>query len=121
MPGPGDVVPATVLGRVYDRYGITWGDNDYPTMAELAGWATQAGWSRHRDGADPTIGIPLADDDLFRAWLKRRASRSRDRATGAAQRRDEFARDLMAATPARADGGYRLPFGALYLTARRAR
>ena len=33
------------------------------------------------------------------------------------QRRDEFARDLMAATPRSPDGGYWLPFGALYLTA----
>lgn len=120
VPGPGDVVPATVLHRVYDQYGITWGDNDYPTMAELAGWATQAGWSDVETAADPTIGIPLADDDLFRAWL---GVGSRGRATGdwSPQRRDEFARDLMAATPRSPDGGYRLPFGALYLTARRPR
>jgi len=119
VPGPNDVVPATVLHRVYDQYGITWGD-DYPTMVELAGWATQAGWSEVETAADPTIGIPLADDDLYRAWLSVGA---RGRATGdwSAERRDEFARDLMAATPRSPDGGYRLPFGALYLIARRPR
>ena len=120
VPGPGDVMPATVLHRVYDQYGITWGDNDYPTMAELAGWATQAGWSDVETAADPTIGIQLADDDLFRAWL---SVGPRGRATGewSPQRHDEFARDLMVATPRSPDGGYRLPFGALYLTARRPR
>jgi SAM-dependent methyltransferase len=119
VPGPGDVVPATVLHHVYDRYGITWGD-DYPTIAELAGWAAQAGWSDVETAADPTIGIPLADDELYRAWLSVGA---RGRATGdwTAQRRDEFARDLMAATPRSSDGGYWLPFGALYLIARKPR
>lgn len=119
VPGPGDVVPATVLHGVYDQYGITWGD-DYPTEAELAGWAAQAGWSDIETAADPTIGIPLADDDLYRSWLSVGA---RGRATGdwTAQRRDEFARDLMAATPRSPDGGYWLPFGALYLTGRRPR
>jgi hypothetical protein len=35
-------------------------------------------------------------------------------------RREAFLRDLMAAAPRDADGGYRLPFGAIYLSARRA-
>ena len=119
VPGPGDVVPATVLHRVYDQYGITWGD-DYPTEEELAGWAGQAGWSDVETAADPTIGIPLADDGLYREWLKVGA-KGRATSDWSSQRRDEFARDLMAATPRSPDGGYRLPFGALYLTARRAR
>ena len=120
VPGPNDVVPATVLHRVFDQYGIIWGNNDYPTMAELRNWATQAGWSDIETAADPTIGIQLADDDLFRAWL---SVGPRGRATGdwSSKRRDEFARDLMAATPRTPNGEYRLPFGALYLTARRPR
>lgn len=119
VPGPGDVVPATVLHNVYDQYGITWGD-DYPTEAELGGWATKAGWSDVETAADPTIGIPLADGALYREWLKvgAKGRATRDWTT---QRRDEFARDLMAATPRSPDGGYWLPFGALYLTARRPR
>ena len=118
VPGPNDAVPATVLGLVYDKYGITWGD-DYPTINELAGWAMQAGWLDIQTAADPTIGIPLADDDLYREWLKVGA-RGRATRDWTAQRREEFARDLMAASPRSPDGGYRLPFGALYLTARRA-
>jgi len=119
VPGPGDVVPATVLHGVYDQYGITWGD-DYPTISELAGWAAQAGWSDVETAADPTIGIPLVDDDLYREWLKVGA-KGRATSDWSSQRRDEFARDLMAATPRSPDGGYLLPFGALYLTARRSR
>ena len=115
VPGPGNVVPATVLHAVYDEYGITWGD-DYPTGAELAGWAEAAGWSDVDWAADPTIGIPLADDDSFRAWLTVGA-RGRATAGWSAERHDLFARDLMTATPRTPDGGYRLPFGALYLTA----
>ena len=117
VPGPGDVVPASVLHGVYDVYGITWGD-DYPSQAELAGWAEEAGWSQIDSAADPTIGISLADDDLYRAWLSV-GSRGRATAGWSPERRDQFANDLMAATPRTADGGYRLPFGALYVTARR--
>lgn len=117
VPGPGDVVPSTVLGTVYDAYGVEWGD-DYPTPDALAGWANHAGWRELDLATDPSMGIPLADDDAYRTWLRVGA---RNRLTGSwpADRRDAFARDLMAASPRDADGGYRLPFGAIYLTARR--
>ncbi len=117
VPGPGDVVPAAVLGRVYDAHGIARGD-DYPTASELVDWAERAGWSQVEAAADPTIGIPLASDSLFRTWLSV-GSRGRATADWSAQQREQFARDLMAAAPRTPDGGYRLPFGALFLTARR--
>lgn len=117
VPGPGTVVPAVVLHGVYDRYDITWGD-DYPTEGELAGWAEAAGWEGIQTAADPTIAISLADADQFRSWL-RVGSRGRATADWSAERRDQFALDLMNATPRTADGAYRLPFGALYLSGRR--
>jgi SAM-dependent methyltransferase len=117
VPGPGNVVPTAVLGDVYLRYGLTWGD-DYPTEGELAGWAADAGWSEVRTAADPSAAIPLRDDDHFRTWL-RVGSRGRATADWNDDRRAEFARDLMDAAPRGPDGGYRIPFGALYLTARR--
>jgi SAM-dependent methyltransferase len=116
VPGPGNVVPTAVLGDVYLRYGLTWGD-DYPTEGELAGWAADAGWSEVRTAADTSAVIPLRDDDHFRTWL-RVGSRGRATADWSDDRRAEFARDLMDAAPRGPDGGYRLPFGALYLTAR---
>ena len=119
VPGPNNVVPAVVLHAVYDDYGITWGD-DYPTGAELVGWADAAGWSERELAADPTIGITLDDDDHFRTWLQVGA-RGRATAEWSAECRDRFALDLMAATPRTPDGRYRLPFGALYLTATSAK
>jgi hypothetical protein len=118
VPGPGTVVPIVLFGDVYLRYGLTWGD-DYPTEAELAGWARAAGWSDVLTAADPTIVIPLRDDDHFRAWL-RVGSRGRATADWSDERRAQFARDLMEVAPRDAQGGYRLPFGALFLTGRRA-
>lgn len=117
-PGPGNVVPSSVLGSVYDAYGIEWGD-DYPTPDEVAAWASDAGWTDVTVATDPAMGIPLADDEAFRTWLRVGA---RNRLTGSwpARRREAFARDLMAAAPRDGNGGYRLPFGAIYLTARRS-
>lgn len=115
VPGPGAVVPISVLAPVYERYGLTWGD-DYPTVAELAGWARGAGWLSVETTADPTTGIPLRDDDHYRAWL-RVGARGRATSDWDKQRRAAFARDLMDASPRGPQGGYRLPFGTLYLVA----
>ena len=117
VPGPGDVVPTAVFGHVYDRFGIVWGD-DYPTIDELAGWAETAGWEQIGTEADPTTEIPLADDDAFHAWLTVGA-RGRATAGWSEERRAEFAAALMDAAPRGPSGEYRLPFGSLYLTARR--
>jgi hypothetical protein len=35
------------------------------------------------------------------------------------ERLEAYGRDLMAVAPRTSDGGFRIPFGALYLTARR--
>jgi SAM-dependent methyltransferase len=117
VPGPGNVVPSTVLGGVYDAYGIEWGD-DYPTPDEVADWASEAGWTDAKVATDPEMGIPLADDDAFRTWL-RVGARNRLTASWPDDRREAYERDLMAASPRAAAGGYRLPFGAIYLTANR--
>lgn len=117
VPGPGDVVPTAVLAPVYERYGLTWG-NDYPSEADVSGWAAAAGWRHPATTADPTTAIPLADDDAYRTWL-RVGARGRATAGWTAEHRENFTRDLMAATPRDGDGGYRLPFGSLYLTARK--
>jgi len=117
-PGPGSVTPTAVLGEVYTAYGIEGGD-DYPTPDDLRGWATEAGWSDVTLDTDPAMAIPLADDEAFRTWM-RVGARNRLIGSWPAKRREAFMRDLMAAAPRDEDGGYRLPFGAIYLTARRA-
>jgi SAM-dependent methyltransferase len=115
VPGPGSVAPSAVLGSVYNRYGIEWKASDYPDTEELAGWAEDAGWTDVTTDADPTTGIRLGDENAFRTWL-RVARFSTD---WPPERIDAFARDLMAVSPREADGSFRLPFGAQYLTARR--
>lgn len=117
VPGPDAVVPNTIFGPVYDRHGITWG-NDYPTEDETVGWAELAGWDSIETGADPTIAIELDDDGQFRTWLSIGA-RGRATAGWSEERRERLVRDLMEAARRTADVGFRLPFGALYLTARK--
>jgi SAM-dependent methyltransferase len=115
VPGPGDVVPTAVLGPVYDRYGIEWG-NDYPIANDVARWASEAGWLDIGVDTDPTTVIRLADEAAFFAWL-RVGARGRATRDWDESRRTRFARDLMAATPRDGGGAFRLPFGTIYLTA----
>jgi SAM-dependent methyltransferase len=115
VPGPGSVAPSAVLGSVYDRYDIEWKAADYPDAEELAGWAQDAGWADVATDADPTTAIRLEDEKAFRTWLRV----GRFSSDWAQERIDAFARDLMAVSPRGADGSFRLPFGAIYMTARR--
>ena len=116
VPGPGDAVPSVVFGEVYDRYDIEWGVNDYPVSPELEQWATDAGWIDVTVDADPTIAIPLADEAAFWTWLRV----GRAASDWSAERIEAYGRDLMAASPRGADGSFRIPFGSVYLTARKA-
>lgn len=117
VPGPRDVVPISVLAPVYERHGLPWSD-DYPGPADVAAWAAEAGWSGIRTDADAAIAIPLRDEEHFRTWL-RVGARGRATAGWSTDRMSAFVADLMAAAPRDAGGGFRLPFGAIYLLARR--
>jgi SAM-dependent methyltransferase len=116
VPGPGDVVPTAVFGTIYDRYGIAWSDADYPSPSDVAAWARDAGWIAVAVDADPTTGIPLADESTFRAWL-RVGARGRATAEWSDEQRERFTADLITASPRHAAGGFWLPFGTIYLTA----
>jgi SAM-dependent methyltransferase len=117
VPGPQEASPSSVLGSVYERFGIGFGN--YPGASDVAGWATDAGWSDVVADADETVAIPLADDDEFRTWTSV-AARERATAGWSAEDRERLTRELMAAAPRAAGGGYRIPFGAIYVTAARA-
>ncbi len=117
VPGPGDVVPSAVFGDIYTRYGIEWSADDYPNTTLLADWAATAGWHDVATHADPTPGIPLADEGTFRTWLRV----GRNTTDWTADRIQAFGTDLMAVSPRGADGSFLVPFGAQYLTARRQR
>jgi SAM-dependent methyltransferase len=114
IPGPGEALPGAIFSAVYEQYGIEWRSADYPDASALGRWAADAGWIDIEAEADPTQAIPLADEAAFHAWLRVGRVDTRwdpDTLHG-------FARDLMAIAPRDADGGFRLPFGAVYLAAR---
>lgn len=117
VPGPNEVVPLAVLGAAFERHGIER-DAAYPTLVDLAGWASAAGWDAVATDADPTTAILLDDEDAFEQWL---AVGARGRATLGwdGVRRAALVRDLAAAAPRDSAGRFRLPFGTLYLTATR--
>ena len=120
VPGPGDVVPATVLHRVYDQYGIIVGQQRLSDDGRARGLGDAGGLVRHRDGRRPDDRHPAGGRRPLPRLAERRASRSRDRRLEPTAPRRVRARPH-GGHPALADGGYWLPFGALYLTARRAR
>ena len=70
-----------------------------------------------RSTADPTHRHPAGGRGRVSHVASRRARGRAHTASWPAERREQFARDLMAAAPRDADGAFWLPFGALYLTA----
>jgi SAM-dependent methyltransferase len=116
VPGPGAVTPTAIFSEIYDRHGVDWSRRDYPQLDELERWARDAGWEDVAVDADRTAVIPLADDAAFMTWLRV----GRSLAGWTPERLDELGREMMAIAPRGADGGYRIPFGAQYLTASRA-
>jgi SAM-dependent methyltransferase len=116
VPGPVDVTPTAVYHAIYDRHGIDTVAR-YPTLESLTALVAGAGWADAQADADATTAIVLADEHQFRAW---RQIGSRGGATAdytPAQHR-ALTDEMLAVTPRTAEGGYRIPFGALYLTAR---
>jgi SAM-dependent methyltransferase len=116
VPGPENVTPTTIFGPIYERYGIDTAAR-YPEVEELASWATEAGWVDVETATDPTVAIHLVDEAEFRTWrnLGARAQATRG---WPPERHEALTSEMLAAAPRQPDGSFRLPFGALYLTAR---
>jgi ubiquinone/menaquinone biosynthesis C-methylase UbiE len=117
VPGPGEVTPTAIYAEIYEQHGIDTSDQ-YPTPEQLAGWAKEAGWTDVETDADPSMAILLADAAAFRTWRGIGSRKGRTAQYTPAQH-EALTEELLAATPRDADGGLRLPFGAIYLTARR--
>jgi len=118
LPGPAPATWAPVILPTYEAHGIGSAVTRFPEASELASWAREAGWTEVETGEEPDHSVALLDDDRFRDWM---AIGARGGATAGwtQEQRSTFERELLAALPADAKGGYRLPFGALFLTARR--
>jgi SAM-dependent methyltransferase len=117
VPGPAGVTPTAIYGEIYQRHGIDTSGR-YPTRGSLAGLGSSAGWVEVETDADPHTAIVLDDEAAFRTW---REIGSRGAATAhysAAQHR-ALTDEMLAVTPRAADGTLHIPFGAIYLTARR--
>jgi SAM-dependent methyltransferase len=116
VPGPGERTPVTIYGHIYERYGIDAAPSRYPTQTQLAGWAEAAGWRGIATGADPEIAIRLADEEAFRLW-RSIGSRAVASARWTDSQHEELTSEMLAVTPRERDGTFRIPFGALFLTA----
>ena len=117
VPGPAAVTPSAIYGEIYERHGIDTVGR-YPAPETLAATVAAAGWTGVETAADPTTAIILADADAFRTW---RGIGLRGSATAefTPEQHRALTDEMLAATPRLPDGTYRIPFGALYLTARR--
>jgi len=118
VPGPAELTPSVTYAAIYQQWGIASGFG-YPTLEQLAGWAQSAGWSDVETAADPTVAIRLPDEDAFRTW-RRTGSRAGATAGLTEGQHEVLTAEMLAVTPRDADGTFRIPFGALYLTARKA-
>lgn len=117
VPGPEGVAPSAIYGGIYARHGIGTAGR-YPTLAELARRAREAGWSDVVAEADPAHSISLPDEDAFRVW-RSIGSRGAATASWSAEQHEALTDEMLAVTPRGPDGGLQIPFGVLYLTARR--
>ncbi|HYM53259.1 MAG TPA: methyltransferase domain-containing protein [Candidatus Dormibacteraeota bacterium] len=117
VPGPGEATFGSIFASIWERYGIATTVGDYPTAAELAGWAESAGWAEVNTSADPSIAVHLPDEAAFRTWrsLGSRGAATRD---WTPEQQEALTQEMLTSTPREPDGSIRLPFGALYLTAR---
>ena len=117
VPGPTSSTPMAMYAEIYRRHGIDTSDR-YPTLEAVAAWAREAGWTAVETDADPTTAIVLDDEAAFRVW-RSIGGRSDAIADYTPAQHEALTDELLSATPRDGDGRLRIPFGALYLTARR--
>ena len=116
VPGPNEYTPSAIYRDIYERYGID-PSGRYPTAEELVARAAAAGWRDAVAEYDHTTAIVLPDEEAFRTW---RGIGSRGAATAelSPEQHRVLTDEMAAVTPRDADGRFRIPFGAIYLTAR---
>ena len=108
---------APLYEPIYRSFGLE-PSRDYPSVDELAGWAADAGWQEPATAADPATSIVLQNAAAYETWLRVGSGGSATR-DWPPERRAALEAALRDATPRDGGGVFRLPFGTLYLTARR--
>ena len=117
VPGPDAVTPTAIYAEVYERHGIDTSGR-YPTTESLADLAAGAGWTEVAVAAESRTAIVLEDEEAFRIW-REIGSRGAVTADYTPEQHRELTDEMLTITPRDPDGRLRIPFGALYLTARR--
>lgn len=117
VPGPSELTPTAIYRDIYERWGIDTSGR-YPTPDSLARLVASAGWTDVETDADPSTAIVLPDDAAFRLWRSIGARGPATEDLGPDQHR-ALTDEMLAVTPRTEDGAFRIPFGAIYLTARK--
>lgn len=117
VPGPKAASYVPLFERVYAQYGVKRSAR-LPTRTGVAGWARAAGWRSVRTDADAGTVVRLADEAAFDHWM-RTGSRSAATRTWGEERFAVFCAELAAITPRDASGAFAVPFGTIFLEARR--
>ena len=118
VPGPEELTPTQLFREIYDRHDISPAGR-YPTPEAFGRDVVAAGWTDAQTTADPTVTIRFASEELFRAW-RRLGARGEATRDWTPERHEALTAEMLAVTPRDADGGYVMPFGALFITARRS-
>lgn len=117
VPGPDEVTPTAIYADIYDRYGIDTSGR-YPTATSLEVLVTEAGWTDVSADDDASSAIVLDDEAAFRTW-REIGSRGAATADFTPEQHRALTDEMLAVTPRDADGRLKIPFGALFVTARR--
>jgi SAM-dependent methyltransferase len=117
VPGPLERTPNAHYREPYARHGIQPVDR-YPSTDAVAAMADRAGWDAVQVDADPSTALELPDEAAFRLW---REIGFRGSATDhlSASDQERLTDEMLAVTERTAEGGFRVPFGTIYLSARR--
>ncbi len=106
-----------IYAEVYHRHGVTAHASPTRAATAPAGWARDAGWTDAAVDQDPSVAIRLPDAEAFATW-RRTGARGAATAGWSEEQHAALTADMLAVTPRGQDGGYVIPFGAIYLTAR---
>ena len=115
VPGPVAATPTGIYGLIYDRHGIDT-TGRYPTRESLTALVESTGWTGAHAEADASTAIVLSDEHEFRLW-REIGSRGSATANFTPEQHRALSDEMLAVTPRTAAGGFRIPFGTLYMTA----
>ncbi|MBW3612799.1 MAG: class I SAM-dependent methyltransferase [Chloroflexi bacterium] len=115
VPGPDDLTPQALYRSIYEEHGLEVSGR-YPSTDALGDIGSEAGWFDVAVEADGTTAIRLPDEAAFRTWY-RIGPRGGATAHFTPEQHRSLCDAMLAITPREPDGGFRIPFGTIYLTA----